>query len=103
MLPSTVLYRCYTQAMPTTRKRHTITETEPVEAALAELRRATADRIDLGELVVLGVRSKLADIRSGDADRLKERSLLMESILARETLVDLAAADEVRRVGWSRP
>jgi hypothetical protein len=89
--------------MPTTRPRHTITETEPVAAALEELRGATGDRIDFGELVVLGARAKLADLKAADVGRIEQRALLLKSILARETLVDLDAADEVRRTGWARP
>jgi acetylornithine deacetylase/succinyl-diaminopimelate desuccinylase-like protein len=38
-----VRHRCYTHAMPTRRRRHAITETPPVEAALDELREALGD------------------------------------------------------------
>jgi hypothetical protein len=89
--------------MPTTLPRHTITETAPVAAALNELRTATNERIDFGELVVLGARAKLADLRASDRDRLEQRALLAASIRAREPLADLDAAEEVRRFGWSRP
>ena len=88
--------------MPTTRPRHTITETEPVAAALRDLRDAT-DRIDFGELVVLGARAKLADLKAVDTEQRNQRARLAASIRAREPLADLAAAEEVRRFGWSRP
>lgn len=46
--------------MPTKRPRHGITETPLVQAALDELRKELRDqRLDLGELVVLGAREKL--------------------------------------------
>ena len=53
------LRRCRTGVtpvlLPTRRRRHAITETPPVEAALAELRRALGDdRVEMGELVILG-------------------------------------------------
>ncbi len=89
--------------MPTTRRRHAITETEPVQAALDELRRELGtDRVELGELVVLGAGAKLAALRAqreGDAVLLAR---LAERVRSGGTLVDRDAADLVRRSGWAR-
>jgi hypothetical protein len=90
--------------MPTKRRRHAITETPPVQEALDELRgELGTDRVELGELVVLGVGAKLATLRArrdGDA-RLRRR--LADRVRSRSLPVDVQAADEVRRTGWSRP
>ncbi len=89
--------------MPTTRRRHAITETEPVQAALDELRRELGtDRIELAELVVLGAGAKVAAIRAERDDASLLRRRLADRVRAREALVDLDAADEVRRSGWAR-
>jgi hypothetical protein len=89
--------------MPTKRRRHAITETPPVEAALDELRRELGtDHLELGELVVLGAAAKLASIhaeRDGDA-RLRRR--LADRVRSRSLPVDADAADVVRRTGWVR-
>jgi hypothetical protein len=87
--------------MPTTRRRHAITETPPVQAALDELRRELGtDRLELGELVVLGAEAKLASLRAAkDRDAALRRSLA-DAIRARDLGVDPAAADEVRARGW---
>lgn len=98
-----VSHRCYTIFVPTNRRRHAITETPPVEAALDELRRELGtDHVELGELVVLGAAAKLSLIhaeRDGDA---KLRRRLADRIRARSLPVDADAADLVRRTGWAR-
>jgi hypothetical protein len=54
-----VRHRYYTGRVPTKRRRHAITETPPVQAALDELRRALGDdRVEMGELVILGAQEK---------------------------------------------
>jgi hypothetical protein len=96
--------RCYTESVPTKRRRHAVTETPPVEAALDELRREIGDgRIEFGELVILGAQEKLARVRSERAGAAALRRRLSERIRAREAVVDLVAAEEVRRSGWARP
>lgn len=91
--------------MPTTRKRHAITETPPVQEALDELRREQADnRVELAELVILGAREKVARLRAeGDRSR-RLRDELVEMVRSGEIgeLMDVDAAEEVRRHGWTR-
>ena len=90
--------------MPTKHRRHAITETPRVRAALDELRGELGDeRVELGELVILGAHQKVAKLRAqrnGTADR---RKRLADRIRRRDVPVDRAAADEVRRAGWARP
>jgi hypothetical protein len=89
--------------VPTTRRRHAITETERVKAALDELRRELGtDRVELGELVVLGAAAKLAALRSERDGEATLRRRLADRVRAREALVDQDAADRVRAAGWAR-
>lgn len=85
--------------MPTKRRRHAITETPPVEAALDELREElNGERIDLGELVILGAREKLARLRAEENRNAELRRELADAIRNRElTPVDLEVAAEARR------
>ena len=99
--------RCDTGAtlgsMPTNRRRHAVTETPPVQAALDELRRELGtDRVELGELVVLGAGVKLAELRAAQADTVERRARLAERVRVRRVGVDVDAADEVRERGWAR-
>lgn len=90
-------------AVPTTRKRHTLTETDPVQQALAPLR-AQGHAVDLGELVVLGAQSKLAELdraRHDEAHRRQLREQFLELAAGGPTF-DLDAALEVRERGWAR-
>ena len=90
--------------MPTRRRRHAITETPPVQAALDELREELgADRVEMGELVILGAREKLARVRGKRADAAALRRRLADRVRRRDIPTDRAAADEVRRAGWARP
>jgi hypothetical protein len=91
--------------MPTQRRRHAITETPPVQAALDELREALGDtaRIEFGELVILGAHEKVARLRAARGETTSRRRELADRIRRRDLPVDRAAADEVRRAGWARP
>lgn len=86
--------------VPTTRPRHSITETPPVKEALDALRAAQgSDRIDFSELAVLGAQEKLRRLeRDSDAAR-DARERLAEMIRTGEIPVDVEAADEVKRLG----
>lgn len=90
--------------MPTRRRRHAITETPPVEAALDELREALGeDRVEMGELVILGAQEKLSRVRAEQQDTAVLRRRLADRIRRRDIPADRTAADEVRRAGWARP
>jgi hypothetical protein len=90
--------------VPTRLRRHAITETPPVQAALDELRDELGEqRVDMAELVILGAREKLARLRTADARRSVLRHSLASRIRSGNLPVDEAAADEVRRTGWARP
>lgn len=89
--------------MPTKRRRHAITETAPVQAALDELRgELGSDRIELGELVVLGAGAKLAELRAEREGGAALRRRLADRVRSREVPVSRAAAEEVRATGWAR-
>ena len=90
--------------MPTQHRRHAITETPPVKAALDELRGELGDgRIEFGELVILGAQQKVAQLRAERDDTVTKRRHLAARIRRRDVPIDQAAADEVRRSGWARP
>jgi hypothetical protein len=89
--------------MPTKRRRHAITETPSVQAALDELRREQGeDRVELGELVILGAREKTSQLRSQREDASVRRRRLADRIRRRDIPADRTAADDVRRTGWAR-
>jgi hypothetical protein len=99
-----VRHRCYTDLVPTNRRRHAITETPHVQAALDQLREELGtDRIELGELVVLGAGAKLASLRAARKDDAEKRRRLADRVRTRQLRSDVAAADEVRTTGWARP
>jgi hypothetical protein len=90
--------------MPTKLRRHAITETPPVQAALDALRdELGGERIEFGELVILGAHQKVAQLRAERDDAAHRRGRLAERIRRRGVPVDVAAADEVRRTGWAHP
>ena len=89
--------------MPTKRRRHAITETPPVQEALDELRAALGgERVELGELVILGAQEKLARVRAEREDTSALRRRLAERVRRRDIPAESAAAHEVRRTGWAR-
>jgi hypothetical protein len=88
--------------MPTTRPRHTITETPPVQEALDELRAklGQGETIDFAELVTLGARAKARRVNDDDAKARAARERLAEMIRTRSLPpVDIAAAEEVKYLG----
>jgi hypothetical protein len=89
--------------MPTKRRRHTITEVGAVGEALERVR-AVDGEPDVRELVVLGAEEAVrrAEERHEDAER---RDRAKQSLIERMTTgegIDLEAAEEVRRHGFSR-
>jgi hypothetical protein len=91
--------------MPTTRRRHAITETPPVEEALDELRALMGtDRLPLGDILILGAQTRASALREEQSDKARRLNRLADRIRNREGFdVDLEAAEEVRRTGWARP
>lgn len=90
--------------MPTKRRRHAITETPPVERALDPLRKRLAgERLDLGELLILGAEAKLARLEEERSEAIAARRWLAGRIRGDDPLADPDAAAEVRRRGWARP
>jgi hypothetical protein len=89
--------------VPTTRPRHTITETPPVQAALDELRGklGEGERIDFAELVTLGAEVKARRVATEDAAAATARRRLAEMIRTGSFryAVDVEAADQVKRLG----
>ena len=74
-----------------------------MQEALDDLRDELGDEpLRLSELVILGAREKLARVRAAREDTAGLRRRLAERIRSREPLTDPAAADEVRRLGWTR-
>jgi hypothetical protein len=90
--------------MPTSRKRHMITETDEVGAALERVRQADPSRtVNLAELVVLGAERKvdLIEREQGDDER---RAELRERFLSRTRTgagVDWEALQNVHDRGWA--
>jgi hypothetical protein len=75
-----------------------------VQAALDELREALGDeRVEMGELVILGAQEKLARLRTDRNDAAALRRRLADRVRRRDIPADREAADEVRRAGWARP
>lgn len=89
--------------MPTNRRRHAITETAPVQAALDKLRRELgSERVELTELVILGAQAKLERLRATRGAQLGLRQRLAERVRSRGLPTDPKAAEEVRRTSWAR-
>lgn len=89
--------------VPTTRPRHTITETPPVQEALDELRAklGEGERIDFAELVALGARAKARRLRADERVTTEALKRLAEMVRTRSFPyeMDVAAAEEVKRLG----
>ena len=90
--------------MPTTRRRHTITEVGEVEEALNRVR-AIEDEPDIRELVVLGADEAVrrAAEREHDEQRRARAKRDLIEFLRNGPSLDLKAAREVREHGFSRP
>jgi hypothetical protein len=87
--------------MPTSRKRHTITETSKVEQALSPLRKAGVP-IDIPELVIKGADVKLNEARKAATD--DERRLALRKRFLKRTHegggIELTVALKVREDSW---
>lgn len=80
-----------------------ITETPPVQEALDELRSklGEGERIDFGELVVLGAQVKARRLTAGEREAQAALKRLAERVRTRSFPyeIDAEAADEVKRLG----
>ena len=78
-----------------------ITETEPVKAALDELRRVQGgEKVEFPDLVVRGARDKVRELRAGGESARRARREIAEWIRSGNgPKVDVEAADEVKRLG----
>jgi hypothetical protein len=89
--------------VPTTRPRHTITETPPVQDALDELRAklGEGERIDFAELLALGARAKARRLSADEQATTASLKRLAEMVRTRSFPyeMDIAAADEVKHLG----
>lgn len=75
-----------------------VTETPPVQEALDELREELGDeRVDYGELVTIGARAKLRELRAGNAAAKEARESLAAMVRAGSIPVDVDAADGVKQ------
>ncbi len=86
--------------MPTTRPRHTITETPPVQEALDELRaKLSGDPIDFAELVIIGARVKARRLPDDEKARKAREELAGWIRNGNGPKLDVAAAKEVKYLG----
>jgi hypothetical protein len=81
-----------------------VTETPPVQEALDELRAVLGRRkIDFAELTILGAQAKLRDLRDNGPAARAARERLTREIREGDSEVDIAAANEVKRLGLIAP
>lgn len=87
--------------MPTTRPRHTITETKPVQRVLDELRRLQGgEKIELPDLVIRGAEEKIRELRAESEQAHRARRDIAEWIReGNGPEIDVAAAEEVKHLG----
>lgn len=87
--------------MPTTRPRHTITETEPVREALDELRRLQGgERIEFPDLLIRGAKDKIRELTAESDSASRAREEIAEWIRSGNgPKVDVGAAEEAKHRG----
>jgi hypothetical protein len=89
--------------MPTSRKRHSITETDEVASVLDRVRAETGGILDLPELVRLGGEAKLRELSAARA--VDQRRAVLRQRFAERTAtaegIDVEALREVHEQGWT--
>jgi hypothetical protein len=87
--------------MPTTRPRHTITETPPLQEALDRLREQVgSQKLDFAELVMLGAEEKRRQLdRDSDAEREAREWLAREIREGTHDPEEVRLAAEVKTLG----
>lgn len=89
--------------VPTTRKRHSITETPPVQEALDRLRSRGVE-VNLPDLVVRGADMRLRELEEVARSK-HEQAALRERFLERSSSaegIDVEALIDVHEHGWRR-
>jgi hypothetical protein len=78
-----------------------ITETEPVQEALDELRRLQGgERVEFPDLVIRGAKDKIRELRAESGSARRAREEIAEWIRGGGgPEVDVSAAEEVKRLG----
>ncbi|HEV2858570.1 MAG TPA: hypothetical protein VGW80_09235 [Solirubrobacterales bacterium] len=78
-----------------------VTETDPVKAALDELRRLQGgEKIELSDLVIRGAEDKIRELRAQSEPARRAREDIAEWIrCGNGPQVDVAAAEEVKHLG----
>jgi hypothetical protein len=78
-----------------------ITETEPVQAALDELRRLQGgERIEFPDLVIRGAKDKIRELRAESGSARRARQEIAGWIRSGDgPKLDVAAAEEAKRLG----
>lgn len=96
-----MLHGATVHSMPTTRPRHTITETPPVQEALDRLRaQMGSQKLDFAELVVLGAEEKERRLQRDDEAVNEAIERLVRDILEGEhDPEEVRLADEVKTLG----
>ena len=88
--------------MPTKHRRHAITETPDVKEALDELRRELGtERVPMAEIVIVGAHAEVARLRAEREETQAACRTVAEWIRTKQIPGDPAAAEEVRRTGWT--
>ncbi|HEU5106779.1 MAG TPA: hypothetical protein VFU11_13190 [Solirubrobacterales bacterium] len=88
--------------MPTTRPRHMITETQPLQEVLDQLRRVQGgEKVDFADLVIRGAEDKIRELRTpgSEATRQAGRELIEWLHSPNRPRPDLKAAEEVKYLG----
>ena len=85
-------------SVPTTKPRHTITETEPVKEVLDELRRVQGgEKVELPDLVIRGAKDKIRELKADSEPARRAGREIAEWIRSGNgPKIDLKAAEEVK-------
>lgn len=87
--------------MPTSRRRHTVTETPRLEASLAAVRERFGDEAaSIPDLIVLGAETLLTRARDADERVNRSRRALAEMVRKKSLPGDPEAALEAHESGW---
>ena len=95
--------RCYTDRVPTSRQRHTITETPPVEEALRRLRELEPGSVDFKDLLIRGANSRITELEKlGDGGSVTREDLIEEFLRVGPEDLDVEVGLALHERGWAR-